>query len=44
MFEISRVDCMLFNFQANERCIKLTNGCCYVSLLQALKVRRASDS
>ena len=24
--------------QANDRCVKLTNGCCYVSLLQALKV------
>ncbi|XP_053401502.1 conserved oligomeric Golgi complex subunit 7-like isoform X2 [Mercenaria mercenaria] len=23
--------------QADERCVKLTNGCCYVSLLQALK-------
>ena len=27
-----------FIFQANDRCIKLTNGCCYVPLLQALKV------
>lgn len=30
--------------KANERCVKLTNGCCYVSLLQALKTYFSSYS